>query len=292
MGSAFKFGVALSAACALCAVVAVADPIPTPAVAAPRPDDVAGCAPGQDAIECAQMQLFRTVRSFFDQDKVELVGGLSLIKTEKKSGRSLKEDADVLGVEHAGNAGDREAALEDFTVHSVMRFFRERTLHWNLKPVVTEVTETARSVVDSIPPQIKTKITSYIDEGRGMMKKNKKYLKQLMPLLIALKVKLSAFAVIAYVVIALIAKKALLASIISLFVSGFIFVKKLLSQHHHTPHHEVIESHQTHSAPSAYSASSSGWDSYGGGGGHDAHGSYSNNVAQTLAYGGQKPATR
>lgn len=73
-----------------------------------------------------------------------------------------------------------------------------------------------------------------------MMKNKKKYMKQIMPYLIALKVKLSAFAVIAYIVIALIAKKALLASIISLLVSGFIFVKKLLSQHHHAPHHEVV----------------------------------------------------
>jgi len=56
-----------------------------------------------------------------------------------------------------------------------------------------------------------------------------------------------------------------------------------------------IETHAGHgsygsSAPSGYSASSSGWDSYGGG--HDAHGSYSNNVGQTLAYGGQKPVAR
>lgn len=75
------------------------------------------------------------------------------------------------------------------------------------------------------------------------MIKKKKLLKQLMPLLIALKVKLSAFAVIAYIVIALIAKKALLAGLISLLISGFIFIKKLLSQHHHAPHHEVVSRH-------------------------------------------------
>lgn len=37
--------------------------------------------------------------------------------------------------------------------------------------------------------------------------------------------------------------------------------------------------------------SSGGWDSYGGGG-HDSHGAYSGNVAHTLAYSGQKPASR
>lgn len=72
------------------------------------------------------------------------------------------------------------------------------------------------------------------------MIKKKKFLKQILPLLIALKVKLSAFAVIAYIVIALIAKKALLASLISLLVSGFIGIKKLLASQHHAPHHEVV----------------------------------------------------
>lgn len=290
MGVAFKFGIAALSAC-VC--LALADPIPA-AVGPSEPADD-GCADGrQDSIACAQMQLFRSVRSFFDQDKMELVGGLSLIKTEKKAARSLAAE-DVNNVETARDTDERETALEDFTVHKVMRFFQDRTLHWNLSPVVTEVSETARSVVAQIPPQIKSKISDYIEEGRGMMKK-KKLLKHLLPLLIGLKVKLSAFAVIAYIVIALIAKKALLAGLISLLVSGFIFIKKLLSQHHHAPHHEVIETHaQPHGsygsgAPSGYSASSSGWDSYGGG--HDAHGSYSNNVAQTLAYSGQKPATR
>ncbi|XP_050437147.1 uncharacterized protein LOC126843580 [Adelges cooleyi] len=279
MGVSLKFGLVLSA----CVCLALADPIP----AAHQQED--GCA-NKDSIACAQMQLFRTVRSFFDQDKVELLGGLSLVKSEKK-GRSLTENSDdVNAIEGAKDANQRETALEDFTMHKVMRFFQERSLHWNLSPVVTEVTETARSVVDQIPPQIKTKISNFIEEGRG---KKKKMMKHLLPLLIALKMKLVAFAGLAYIVIALIAKKALLASLISLLVSGFIGIKKLLSHHH--PHHEVIESHHGHSSyggsPAAYSGSSSGWDSYGSGG-HDAHGSYSNNVAQTMAYGAQKPAAR
>ncbi|XP_025417262.1 uncharacterized protein LOC112688324 [Sipha flava] len=285
MGVAFKFGIVLSA----CVCLALADPIP----AAKQQDD--GCANNPDSFECAQMQFYRAARRFFDQDKVELMGGFSLVKTEKK-GRSLAAEntEDINNVENAKDSNDREAALEDFTMHKVMRFFQERTLHWNLSPIITEVSETARSVADQIPSQFKNKIANYIEEGRGMMKK-KKFMKQLIPLLIALKVKLSAFAVIAYIVIALIAKKALLASLISLLVSGFIGIKKLLASQHHAPHHEVIETHAGHasygsSAPSGYSASSSGWDSYGGG--HDAHGSYSSNVAQTLAYGGQKPAAR
>lgn len=157
MGVALKFGIVLTA----CVCLALADPIP----AAKQQDD--GCANNQDSIACAQMQMFRSVRSFFDQDKVELLGGLSLIKTEKKARSLAAETAeDVNNVENAKDTNDRESALEDFTMHKVMRFFKERTLHWNLSPIVTEVSETARSVVDQIPPQIKNKIANYIEEGK------------------------------------------------------------------------------------------------------------------------------
>lgn len=71
--------------------------------------------------------------------------------------------------------------------------------------------------------------------GRG---KKKKLMKAIGPLLIGLKMKLAAFAALAYIVIALIAKKALLASLLSLLISGFIAIKKLLS--HHSSHHEVV----------------------------------------------------
>lgn len=155
MVAILRLGIVLSA----CACLALADPIP----AAPQPQDD-GCA-GQDSIACAQMQLFRSVRSFFDQDKVELLGGLSLVKNEKK-GRSMAETAeDVNAVENAKDTNQRESALEDFTMHKVMRFFQERSLHWNLSPVVNEVSETARSVVDQMPTEIKSKISNFIEEG-------------------------------------------------------------------------------------------------------------------------------
>lgn len=157
MGVALKFGIVLSA----CVCLALADPIP----AAKQTDN--GCANNPDSIECAQMQFYRSAKAFFEQDKLELLGGLSLVKTEKK-GRSLAAESaeDVNNVEAAKDTNERETALEDFTMHKVMRFFQERTLHWNLKPIVTEVSETARSVVDQIPTQFKNKINNYIEEGK------------------------------------------------------------------------------------------------------------------------------
>lgn len=92
--------------------------------------------------------------------------------------------------------------------------------------------------------------------------------------------KMAALLVLAYLVIALIAKKAILASLVSLAISGFIGLKKLLASKHE--HHE--EAHH------------GGWEaapSYGGGGGwageeYGGYGSHSQPVAQHLAYSAQK----
>lgn len=54
----------------------------------------------------------------------------------------------------------------------------------------------------------------------------------LLPLLIAIKLKMAAFAAMTYMIIAVIAKKAVLAGAISLLVSGFIAIKNLLETKH------------------------------------------------------------
>ncbi len=97
--------------------------------------------------------------------------------------------------------------------------------------------------------------------------------------------KIVGFLGLAYVIIALIAKKAILASLVSLAISGFIALRKLLGNQSHG--HEVKEVHAEY-APHGWSGgySSGGWD------GGDAHGSYSSPVAHALAYNGQKPISR
>lgn len=258
-----------------------ADPVPQTA-------DATNDCLQKDSISCLQLQTYRSLRSFFSQDTIDIFGGLSLVKNAEPKGRSLESKDNEAEIAETNDVEKRENILEDFAVNKVMNFFQERSLRWNLSPLVTEVSETARSVAESIPSDVRSKISDFIEEGRG---KKKKLMKALGPLLIALKMKLAAFAAIAYVVIALIAKKALLASLLSLLISGFIAIKKLLS--HHSSHHEVVEHHPHGWSGSGYS--SGGWDSYGGGGGgggHDIHGSYSNNVAHTLAYGGQKASRR
>ncbi|XP_014241387.1 uncharacterized protein LOC106662090 isoform X2 [Cimex lectularius] len=247
----------------------------------------------KDSISCIQLELYRKAKGFFDQEKIELFGGLALTKKQvpaEERARSLKEDSDVENKLNSVNDVEaREDALENFALGRAGKLLEERSLTWNLTPLVSDITSVGRSISDSIPTEVKEGVSSFLNEGRG---KKKKILRALLPLLLGLKLKLGGFLVLSYFVIALIAKKALLASIVSLAIAGFIAVKKLLS---HQGGHEVHE--VSHGWSGGYGGgggvggySAGGWESYGGG--HDAHGSYSNNVAHTIAYSGQKPASR
>lgn len=115
-------------------------------------------------------------------------------------------------------------------------------------------------------------IPSFLFVGRG----RKKMLKSIMPLLIAAKVKIGALATLAYFAIALIAKKAILASLVSLAISAFIGIKALWSKNSNiTPYNGWNGGNAGWSAPIA----SGGWSS--GGSWDDSH-----NYGQSQAYSG------
>lgn len=121
----------------------------------------------KDSISCVQVQLFRNARSFFDQESLELFGGLSLVKnpgTKDKSARAL-EDSSENQVLSAKDADQREDLLEAFAIKKLGSFFQERSLSWNLSPVVDTVAATARSLVNSVPPEVKENISEFIVEG-------------------------------------------------------------------------------------------------------------------------------
>lgn len=112
----------------------------------------------------------------------------------------------------------------------------------------------------------------------------KKQLKNLIPLLIAAKVKLGLLATLAYFAIGIIAKKAIFASLISLAISAFIGLKALWSNKGaNVYHHDLTAYNSGWNAPAAASGwsgpvvntawsspVSSGWDE---------HASYAHNQA-------------
>jgi hypothetical protein len=119
----------------------------------------------------------------------------------------------------------------------------------------------------------------------------KKLLKQLLPVLIGLNLKAVAFLALASLGIFLVAKKAVLVSLVSIAISTLIAIRKFVSQRSQHPHPGVYESHVGHHG--------GGWEGVPTAGGHVGSGygeagysSLSSPAAHTLAYGSQKAARK
>lgn len=163
-------------------------------------------------------QIYRKAREFFDSPKIELLGGLSFIKPTGRDARSTNVDGTL--VETANDVEQRENALEGFVSEGAKNFFQERSLNLDMATA-------ARSLAGAIPEEVKSSVRSMVSEARG---KKKKIIKALLPILGLVKLKVAALAVVALFGIALIAKKALVISIIALILSKFLLIKKLLSK--------------------------------------------------------------
>ncbi|XP_071441022.1 uncharacterized protein [Hetaerina americana] len=267
-------------ACTLGAAVPDADePAPPPPEAPPDPDAFRDCL-RRDSIKCVQLQAFRSIRSFFGQERVRLGAGLELVREDTGGERAGREVELPEGVE------EREEALEAFAVDGALRFLGERSLRWNPKEgaeALQGFVSTARDVANAISESgVGAKIGDFMSQGRG-----KKILKAVIPILVGIKIKVVILMILTYFAIALIAKKAILASLISLVISAVIGIRKLAGHdhgHHVSPHHHVVSGGPYHGD------SGPGYEieHYGG----DHYASHSSPVAHALAYGGQKPGLR
>ncbi|XP_015585283.1 uncharacterized protein LOC107263014 [Cephus cinctus] len=244
----------------------------------------------QDSISCVQRSLYRMAKEFFGKESLEIARGVTLVRSaiDTDSSRSAKSAKEVLydqDIEAASSVADRQSALENFVGEKASDFLVGRSLRINFGPAIDSLGESARALADSIPQEVRQAADEVV-EGRG----KKKILKSILPLLLAAKVKIGALATLAYFGIALLAKKAILASLVSIAISAFLGLKSLWSSggsgHDVTPY-------------------SGGWSSGGGGGGGgwnvggsssggwassgspawdvDSHGSYS---GQSQAYSG------
>lgn len=253
------------------------------------------------------LQVFRRAKAFFEQQNIDLFGGLSFAKNPAAADRAGKALEDSNEIELANTVETRENALENFFINRAKNFFTERSLSWDFVGA-------GRSLSAAIPDEIKETVRGLIVEERG---KKKKILKKLLPLLGLLKVKLAALGVLSLFGIAIIAKKALLLSIISIAISGASFIRGIFSKlggggggassggyssggsgghGGHGGHEEII------AYTNGGGASTGGWSSGGGaassGGwnsGYDSygeHGSHSSPVAQSIAYSGHHKVAR
>ncbi|XP_057340905.1 uncharacterized protein LOC130677980 [Microplitis mediator] len=179
----------------------------------------------QDSISCVQKSLYRKAKEFFTKDSIELFSGVSLVKSAARDSRGSKDVIYDQEIDAANDVAGRQSALENFVSDEASDFMTGRSLRINFAPVVEKIGQTARAMVDSVPQEVRQAVDEVV-EGRG----KKKLLKSILPLLIAAKVKIGALAVLAYFGIALLAKKAIFASLISLAISAFIGLKSLWSK--------------------------------------------------------------
>ncbi|OXU22418.1 hypothetical protein TSAR_010529 [Trichomalopsis sarcophagae] len=236
----------------------------------------------QDSISCVQKSLYRKAKEFFDKDSFELVTGVSLVKA--KSDRSSRSGKDLVyeqEIDQAPSVAERQSALENFVGEEVSDFFSGRSLRINFSPALEKIGESARALSESVPTEVREAVNEVV-EGRG----KKKILKKILPLLALAKVKLGALAALKFFFIALIAKKAILASLISLAISAFIGLKALYAKHSQGGHgHDTTgySSGWSSGASAAWAAPavSSGWSSGGSSGGWD-----DGHSAQSQAYSG------
>lgn len=238
------------------------------------------------------MQVFRRAKSFFDQQNIELVGGLSLVKSEESSSNQRSLNDNTIEVESARSVEARENALESFLSTSARDFIEQRSLNWNFIGA-------ARSLANAIPEDLKTDIREAVVEGRG----KKKILKKILPLLGLVKLKVAGLAILLLFGIGFLAKKAIFISLISIAISLFLAVKKLLGGaggglggKGGVEHVEAVPYHGG-GGWSSGGGGSAGWSSGGYGGGADVHGGYdygqhSQPIGQTLAYSGHHKVAR
>jgi len=81
----------------------------------------------QDSISCVQKTLYRTAKEFFAKDKLELINGVSLVKSNAnaRSGKELAYDQEM---EAASDIAGRQNSLENFINDEVEQFLTSRSL--------------------------------------------------------------------------------------------------------------------------------------------------------------------
>ncbi|KYN12859.1 PREDICTED: uncharacterized protein LOC108767081 [Trachymyrmex cornetzi] len=187
----------------------------------------------QDSISCVQKTLYRTAKEFFAKDKLELINGVSLVKSNVNA-RSIKELTYDQEMEATNNIVERQNSLENFISDEAGQFLTGRNLRINLAPAFEKIQESVRTFSESAPPEIRQAVNEIV-EARG--KKKKGSLKGILPLLVAAKIKFGILGVLLYFVTGFLAKRAIQASIISLIISAFVGMKTFWSGKNN--HHDV-----------------------------------------------------
>lgn len=124
----------------------------------------------KNSISCLQIQIYRNVRSFFDQDRVDLAGGISLVREDGNKNQSkARATEDVIAEEQIIEAEDferRESTLESFVYRKLIAFFQERSVRWNISPIIDTMTSTS-GITENLPDDEGKTVTNFETEGQS-----------------------------------------------------------------------------------------------------------------------------
>lgn len=113
-----------------------------------------------------------------NQESIDLVGGMSLVRESRGLGENSRETDAEKGpqsleleelearVENATDVLSRQEAIENFLVRQARDIAVERTIRWDLGKAI-------RNLVNSIPLAIKAKFTNYVTEGISHLHRNR-----------------------------------------------------------------------------------------------------------------------
>lgn len=85
----------------------------------------------KDSISCLQKSLYRKAKEFFDTDNLEVVSGVSLVKSGDSQSRSSRTGKDLAydqEIDSANNVADRQNALVNFVSEEAGEFLTGRSL--------------------------------------------------------------------------------------------------------------------------------------------------------------------
>ncbi|XP_055908406.1 uncharacterized protein LOC129943164 [Eupeodes corollae] len=234
-----------------------------------------------DSISCLQMTLFRRAKAVFDNPQIEVFGGVSLVKDNQgRQGKALDDNS--FAVEVAPTVEARNSEMGTYFVNSVKNFFVERSLSFNFA-------NTARSIARAIPADIKDDIKELISEARTG--KKKRLLKKFLPIILGIGAKVALLGVASMFGVLLMAKKALVISVLALGVAILAGIGSKVGTAAGAASGLLgglgglfkSGGGLLGSSSNLVPSTSSGWDSSG---------AYSSPVAQSLAYSGYKQVRR
>ncbi|KAB0794505.1 hypothetical protein PPYR_11344 [Photinus pyralis] len=164
----------------------------------------------KDSISCLQMQVYRTAKSIVSNESISLADGIMQIRLGNDSqSLALEENYDKL-FGKTEEVEERQTLLETYLMEVVESLWKRRTVSFSYS-------RAAEILASWMPNSLKDKLENVISQGRGKNKKLKKYVR----LIVGAKLILVTLAAVVFIFVVVIAKKALLAGVVSLLLLGY-----------------------------------------------------------------------